>query len=72
VIDEVEMLEGPISTVFIGFVPLSSTRALGVSDELVAEDSDRHVREVSSFSLNEDAFVEGSSDIFVVIVGEVA
>lgn len=45
--------------------------AVGVIDELVAEDNDRRLRETSSCSANEDAFVEGSSEMFVVKVGDV-
>ena len=40
-------------------------------DELVAEDSDRRFRETSSCSVNEDAFVDRSPEIFVMNVGDV-
>ena len=49
----------------------SWARAFGVSDELVAEDRDRRAREISSCSLKDEAFVDGSSDRLVVMVGEV-
>ncbi len=69
--DEVELVKGfalfNVAACRLGL--LSSTRALGVSDELVAEDNDRRVCE-SSCSLNEEAVVDGSSEMLVIIVGE--
>ena len=41
-----------------------------MSEELVAEDSDRRVCELSSCSLNEDALVDGCSEMLVLVVGE--
>lgn len=40
-------------------------------DELVAEDSERRFLDRSSGSVNEDAFVDGSSETCVMKVGEV-
>lgn len=40
-------------------------------EELVAEDSDRRLREVSSCSVKEEALVDGSSEMFVMNVGDV-
>jgi hypothetical protein len=69
----VELLDGLISaeSAVSALVLSSSAKAFGVSDELVAEDSDRRVWEVSSCSLTEEALVDGSSEMFVIIVGDV-
>jgi hypothetical protein len=43
----------------------------GVIDELVDEDNDRRLCEASSCSVNEDALVDRSSEMFVIKVGDV-
>ena len=45
--------------------------AFGVIEELVADDNDRCFREISSCSVNDDALVDGSSEMFVMNVGDV-